>query len=385
VNPPSPVQPATEPVPAVPYTYDSLAGYNYTSDDTADQFDWNITLVDPLEIQKPYISQGIYAMSTNYLLDDRSYTLEVLTNDCRTKPSPENAIIFSNDKNNNTIDSITKENFAQLYFEYNQTSIEESDLWTANKTGGNVEFCVKVRNFLEEDGDPFGREIHFLEVTYRIEVDSLTNFNHTIDIIRTDATDGGVEKIDYEEDITVYQCKDNYDEITSPPALTQGDFLQLCVKTVSGSAFGVHSIKELDVSQDSINLYPYIDGFVTSPLAYTECKDDNTTGAICRAKMQLISAYFENDDPLDLFANGTVKLDYVGRGRYLSVDVQANYMANPNTVNKNRVLEGDDEKSPSFGLEIEVTSPESSSGTLNIFCMGNTLSAVIVLLGVGFF
>jgi len=59
-------------------------------------------------------------------------------------------------------------------------------------------------------------------------------------------------------------------------------------------------------------------------LAESECKEDakNTSVAVCKTKMQLLSAYFDLDNPDNLFANGTVKLDYIGRR--LSVDVPLN-------------------------------------------------------------
>ena len=119
----------------------------------------------------------------------------------------------------------------------------------------------------------------------------------------------GADLINYEEEIEVFQlwshcsrpcieCRDDYSEITSPPALIQVDLLQLCVTTVSGSAFGVHSIKELDVSQldDTPDFFSYVNRFVDSPLAETMCKEEakNTTNAICKTKIQLLTNYFDN-------------------------------------------------------------------------------------------
>ena len=240
-------------------------------------------------------------------------------------------------------------------------------MWLANKTGGEAEFCIKVSNFLEEEKDPFARQIHFLEVTYKVEVDSLTDFNHTIDIARTNSISGGVDIISYEEEITVYHCEDNYDEILSPPSLTQGDFFQLCVETASGSSFGIHSIKELDVSQDNIKLYPFINGFVPSQLCITDCTRSNTTGAICRAKMQLLAAYFDSESPNNIFASGTVKLDYIGHvgRRLLDVPIQIP-MANKNkkkyfTDDNRHVLEKEDKTMSTFGLEAKLANTKDEN------------------------
>jgi len=331
-------------------------------------FDWNITVTDFLSIDKPTTQQGIYTLRSSYLLDDRSYDVELFKVDCVTPPSGIDSfpLVFKDKAEVLLSTSNTKEIKTELEWTYNQTKVEMSDIWYANKTGGHLDFCIKVNNYLKENEDPFYREIHFLEVKYRIEVDSLTDFNSTIETFRLDALDGnadGTEFINYEEEIEVFQCRDDFTEITSPVPLTQGDFLQVCVHTEDGSKFGVHSIKELDVSQEdnTPDLYPYIDGFVPSPLAETVCKDSNTTVAICRAKMQLLSSYFDLDNPANLFANGTVKLDYVGRR--LSVDVPLNiqYNKDDSVEGGDRMLAGEDGQS--FGMNIEVSSEESDENT----------------------
>ena len=340
--------------------------YNYTSTyPGTPAFDWNITVSDLLSLDKPTTQQGIYNMRTTYILDDRSYDLELFKIDCIT--AIESLPFVMKDKTPEVLISTasTKEIETEFEWTYNQTKVEESDIWYPNKVGGNVDFCIKVNNYLVENGDPFYRGIHFLEVKYRIEVDSLTDFNTTMDVFRVESVDGnadGVEFINYEEEIIAFQCRDDFTEITSPPPLTQGDFLNLCVRTRDESKFGVHSIKELDVSQqdDTPTLYSYVDGFIPAPLAETACTYSNTTAATCRAKMQLLSTYFDLDNPADLFANGTVKLDYVGRR--LSVDVPLKIQYN----NKDDADEGTERRmlaengGESFGLNVEITSGEES-------------------------
>jgi len=353
------------------YTYETL------STDTP-QFDWNITITSFMSIDKPTTEQGIYNLRSSYLLDDRSYDVELFKDDCKTAPTgiDDSFPLIWNDGSNAPSGTI---NEVEFQWTYNQTEIENSDLWTANKTGGDVYFCIRVNNYLPTEvtgSDPFFREMNFLEVRYHIEVDSLTDFNATIDIERLAALESEENFINYEEDIQVYQCE-NFIEITSPPELTQGDYLQLCVETVDGSKFGVHSIKELDVSQNSTNIYPYIDGFIASPLAETDCIESNTTGAICRAKMQLLSAYFDNDDPHDLFAEGTVKLDYVGRR--LSVDVPVNLKYNHASVEGDRMLaeEGD----ASFGLEVSLSGDEKESSGIKSAATVLTAGAAMLAAG----
>jgi len=357
--------------------------YKYTTTSTTTPlFDWNITIVDFISIDKPTTEQGIYNLRSTYLLDDRSYDIELFKVDCESAPSGIDNFPLVFKKAVET--PIGTEISTEIEWTYNQTKIESSDLWTANKTGGYSEFCIRLSNYLPEGGDAFAREIHFLEIKYKIEVDSLTDFNTTIDVTRIDATDGGTEVINYEEDIEVFQCDDTYTEIASPPALTQGDYLQLCVKTVADSKFGVHSVKELDLSQqDSTpSLYPYVDGFIDSPLAESDCKMDvkNTTDAVCKTKMQLLSAYFDLDDPADLFANGTLKVDYVGRR--LTVDVPVNLRVGDNALSaEGRALAEADEDGAPFGIEVSL----SGGGESDAFAlsMGGLFSAAVAFLAAG--
>ena len=362
--------------------------YQYTTTSTSTpKFDWNITITSFMSIDKPTTEQGIYNLRSSYTLDDRSYDVELFKMDCETAPTGIDGSTFPliwKDETN-APDSSDYTNDIELEWTYNQTEIEMSDLWTANKTGGDVYFCIRVNNYLPEGGDAFSREMNFLEVKYHIMVDSLTDFNATIDIEYQEPEDNFADKefINYEEEIEVYQCDASFVEITSPPALTQGDYLQLCVKTPDESKFGVHSIKELDVSQNSTNLYPYIDGFITSPLAETACMASNTTDAVCRAKMQLLSAYFDEEDPLDLFALGTVKLDYVGRR--LSVDVPMKLRSGEAAAAAidNRVL-AESEGDASFGIEVELSGEERESESSGIVtAAGGVLTAGAAVLAAG--
>lgn len=321
-------------------------------------------------------------MRTNYTIEDHHYDVELFEKDCKTPPSgPTSFPIVFYDQTNN-VDTVNKVNDIELKFLYDQAIVEESSLWKANKTGGCVEFCIRLNNYLSEPPLPmndFYLLVNFLEVKYKIEVDSLTDFNTTIDIFRTDALEEK-EFIDYEENIDVFQCNDDYLEISNPLPLTQGDFLQICVETEYGSKFGVHSIKELDVSQDGSKLYPYIDDFITSRLAATSCKMSNSTSAICKAKVQLIALYFDEYDPSDLFVNGTVKLDYVG-DRRLSVDVPLNLRPSKHGIDESRMLT-EETAASSFGLEValqnseDVESSASSKAAVQLL-----VSAVIAFFG----
>ena len=189
-------------------------------------FTWDIDLITPGYLENPPIQDGVYEFKSKYNISDRFYDIQILNDDCAT---PSNGLPL------NTISDSKSDGMNELEasFLYNQSLIQNSNLWTANSTGGEVNFCVKLS--LYSDSSSNGILFNFHETVYKIEVDLTTGFSTEIDIIRTVAGDGGVETINVDENITVYQCNDSYHEVTFPPALTQGDALQICVETEDDS------------------------------------------------------------------------------------------------------------------------------------------------------
>lgn len=363
------------------------SGYSYSATQSGGQYDWNISVADEdiLAIQEE-LDQGIFKLTTNITLDDQHYDVEFYKYNCDEAADPLFPITFVTSENTNTIAGGI--NVAHLVFEYNQTMVQESDIWTANKTGGNVYFCLRINNYLDSGSDDFGIPIHFLEINYKIEVDSLTDYETTIDISRDSAKDGGIETIDYEEEIEAYACDDSY----APVSLiySQGDAVCICVETVDGSAFAVHSIKEMTVSQisdadDSLFVdYDYVNGFIDSPLAESSCIDSNTTDAICKSKIQLIAGFFieeqifDSDSTLDV--TGVVKLDYVG-GRRLIVDVPIRLQDKTGDAVVSRATE-ETEEAKSFGTKIAIESNEAGMSSANTV---TALSAAAVAAAAGIF
>jgi len=372
------------------------SGYDYCETQSASYVapvcDWDINLTDPLEIIMPAVDQGIYLMSTNYTIEDHHYDVELFEYDCKTAPSGPTIfpIVFYDQEN--SADNVTKINDVHLTFLYNQTLVQESSFWTANKTGGTAKFCLRFNNYLSEtppisyysvpEIEKYDLQVNFLEVLYEIQVDSLTDFeaDPSIEIIRRNATKGGDEYINYEEDIEAFVCNDAYQPLADI-VFTQGDYVNICVETVDGSAFEVHSIKDLVVSQwDAMASTPYVFSdfeyvadFVDSPLAESSCIDSNTTDAICKAKVQLIADWFDQTQ-IDASAgvlnvDGTVKLDYLGRR--LSVDVPVNVRVGTGASNeasaegstlKSRDLENG--STLNFGVMLQIEGGEAAvSGT----------------------
>ena len=354
------------------------SGYSYSATQTGGQYDWNISVADEdiLAIQEE-LDQGIFKLTTNITLDDQHYDVEFYKygdeGGCTEPADPLFPITFVTSENTNTISGGV--NVAHLVFEYNQTMVQESDIWTANKTGGNVLFCLRINNYLDDGADDFGIPIHFLEINYKIEVDSLTDFETTIEIFRDTPKEGGIDYIDYEEDILAYTCDDSYAPVSL--TYTQGDALCICVETVPGSAFEVHSIKEMTVSQISdadgslFVDYDYVEGFVDSPLADSSCIDSNTTDAVCKSKIQLIAGFFVEEQitasSSTLDVTGVVKLDYLGRRLSVNVPVRLQEKMEAGDVAVSRSMEETD--ATNFGTQITIEASDDASP-------GNTITTV---------
>ena len=76
---------------------------------------------------------------------------------------------------------------------------------------------------------------------------------------------------------------------------------------------------------------------------------------MCRGKIQLLPAYFDEDDPVDAFGFGPIKLDYVGRR--LSVDVPMKLRSAGAEASDSRML-AEGEGDASFGIEVELSGEE---------------------------
>lgn len=276
-----------------------------TPQPTIDTFSWDLELNTPGYLKSPPIQDGVQEFITKFNMSDRDYGIEVFKPDCLTSSSGLPLI--------ETIDSKAGgRNHLEAVFLYNQSSVQLGNLWSANSTGGDVDFCVKLSMYSNSSN---GILFNFIETIYKIQVDLTTGFSTAIDVIRTEAGDGGVETIDIDENITAYQCNDTFHELASPPVLTQGNFLQICVETEPDSVFEVAKIKDVTVDQNGTKVFEYVTEFVDSYWAESSCQAVNTTVSVCKVKMQLLGEYFNDADPADLNVVGKVKMDYLGRRR----------------------------------------------------------------------
>jgi len=275
------------------------------------QFSWELELDTPGYLKSPpNADDGVQEFITAYNISDRDYQIDVYKSDCSSLSHglPLKTVIDNKSSGKNHIEAV---------FLYNQSLVQMSNLWEANATGGDANFCVKLGLYTNATN---GILFNFIETKYQIQVDLTSGFSSAVDIVRTEAFDGGSETIDIDENITVYQCDDLFNELTSPSPLTQGDSLQICVETEEDSVFEVGAIKDVEITQNGTKNFMYVDSFVDSYWADASCVSVNTTSSKCKVQMQLLGDYFDDTNPEDLIVTGFVKMDYLGRRRLLGAD-----------------------------------------------------------------
>ena len=139
-----------------------------------------------------------------------------------------------------------------------QGDIESNMIWTetSNGDGGQIKFCVVMALIIRDNNNNIG--MNFLNTEYKIDVDKTSAFTVTNIVAEHLANrDGGRGTIDYEEEITAFQCNDDYSKNVLVPPLVQGDNLQVCVKVKNtDSIFEVNYVRDMKLTQVNNNDSP---------------------------------------------------------------------------------------------------------------------------------
>jgi hypothetical protein len=186
-------------------------------------------------------------------------------------------------------------------------SIHYQDL---NGTAAIVGFCLRV-DYNYVDGDGAIESINFYETNVTITVDLTANF--TLTEISADRTlaDSEAANADLAYPVEAYICMDDNSEVTSPVALAQGSFLQVCIRIdddVVTENILVEDILTFVVSQPdgTATDSETITNAVADPLTDKVCRESG----ICNVKTQLQSKFFTDINPGDLRVDGVAILAF---------------------------------------------------------------------------
>jgi len=294
---------------------------------------WDITMIPPVKIAK---ENGKHLLDIVYEISNRKYDVKVLEKDCDTTASGfEQKLTDSPSSTKGFLD-------LSVGLTVNQDELEGSQLWTANDDGGSFSFCVSTM-LLVENGDK-DEMITKKDTIFHATVTNLANF--TIGNIETsipEIEEGSVE-VSYQGEIDAYQCNpDSLERENDNAPLGPFDILNICVQEVNDTSVVVGEFLDLELHQEgSYVSFIAISGGVPDDvdLVVTRCER-----GICLARVQLLDAFFLNDEPKPLNINGKVVLKKEEATRYLINMPTVTYLRNveDETIENQRNLEKEDE------------------------------------------
>jgi hypothetical protein len=230
-----------------------------------------------------------------YNISLRNTTIQAFESDCTT-PIPDNVTSLDSRITNT---SLTHGSFV-IDVNIQQDTVTESPIWSDQGVGvGLISMCIRLDLTL---GDPADTSVNFHETVMDVTVGLLQGFEITnIDLDRVNATEV-TDSVDFEYNVTACHCDGIYGDCVND-VLTQGSDVYLCVETTAPNV-EIASIRDLTMAQNSFNTTPIENG-IEDPL--TETSIDGKEATI---RYQIISQFFEDPNPDDIVATGSVLLAF---------------------------------------------------------------------------
>ena len=189
-------------------------------------------------------------------------------------------------------------------------SIHYSDL---DSTTSFVSFCMRL-DYVFVDWLGTVESINFHETKFTVTIDRTAGFNITnIDLERLLADEVDCET-SVEYDVEAYFCDELSNAvIEDPQPLTQGDFMQVCIRLMNEA--GNNDEVFIEDILSFIITQPLGPGRPSVPILNTQADALTTKRCVnqkCNVKTQLKSEYFVFNDPNDLQVDGSVILGFGG-------------------------------------------------------------------------
>ena len=284
-------------------------------------------------------------LEMDFNISNRYYSFQILEDDCK------NEVTDALGATDTVIGLGNGFKQVDIALDINQTEIEEStsNIWTPTTIGGNISFCVALSLYLDDSEDDL---VNFLETTHKVSIDTTAGFS-VVDITaeKKAALSGGEIELDYSEAIEAYQCDSNFEQLDSPPALRQGDVMEICIKSQdANSIFEVEQIYSFNVTQDqSIPTLELISNEGNTNL-YEELTevtyDSNGQTKTGKVKFQLLGMFFEDENPDALTVTGTAKLALKNRR------LQGSTSRMVVTTDRTLLEKSNDDNAAAFALEV---------------------------------
>ena len=318
-----------------------------------DRFDWDIERDGLAEIA--FSDESDTEIKLRYNISIRDSVVRAFEIDCFT-PVPDTVAAL---KTKRTIKS-PKHADLEVDIDFAQNNVTSyPGVWTDVDVGiGLIQMCVRVDLVFGGGGTP--TSVTFHEQKLYINIGLLKGFEVTnIDLDR-DAAGNETGSVDVDYNITACHCTGNGTCINT--VLSQGSDVYICIETTADN-LEIADVRELTMDQGSgtVVTYPIVGG-IEDPLTLTTI--DGKTAIV---RYQIISAFFQDENPDDIVVSGAVLLAFLDdNGRRLL----RNHVVVHRQLDELEKAEGD------FALSLMVQSanpPESptsgacSKGLVSIF------------------
>lgn len=224
-----------------------------------------------------------------------------------------------------------------------------SAVWTPGTTSGVISFCYKLEATVS------GEIVSDIRIQITATVD-LTNDSWSVSSINVADTSPSVATalnvaVDYT--LTAFICNDSGEVVATPPAITPGGTLQVCITYPDGVAgVTVGSVYQSTISQPTgPSLETIATGTVQHDFTSVDC---SSIANLCRIKSNIVRGFFL-DDTKDLTIAGTA-LMFIGR-RMLRVPVGQR---------RTSEVTGEPVKVGAFSLDFPFKPEVTTSGTISL-------------------
>mmetsp|Transcript_13681 Transcript_13681/g.24772 ORF Transcript_13681/g.24772 Transcript_13681/m.24772 type:complete len:483 (-) Transcript_13681:107-1555(-) len=275
------------------------------SDDYENQitkFDWDIEFLLPQTEFTFSEEADTSEVKLFYNISLREIIITAYEIDCST-PIPTNVTELSSTR------TATSTMYAELevFVDIKQDTVTESTIWEDKGTGkGQIAMCIRLDLVLPSTT----LSVNYHEMKFFIDVETTQGFNVTdISLDRTAATnETGTGEFDYQ--VSACHCDPSFFDcyaINDPNSvLTQGSDILLCVETTAPNV-RINDIRSLTMTGDDVT-NPIVNG---NGDALTQT---TVVGKKARIRYQVISSFFQNENPTPIVASGIVLLEFFSEG-----------------------------------------------------------------------
>lgn len=326
-----------------------------TSSNILGPLDWDLQRVGDVSIRFSEATAN-EEIVYNYNAHNRSATIRVFTEDCKTEVSLdviEPSLTFMPA-------SPTRTNL-QVMLDVHHAMLEKSPIFNpVDAETGLLALCARVD--LVAGTPETGQSVVFHEQKLLVTLDLVNNFTTSLDLARK-STNTHVAEVNLEYSVAACQCNDDLECERS--VVGSGDLVNICLRS-SGDFIFITDVLSLQLTQGNFSHTTAFKGTVDDFTAVVLAPKGDYHLAVIQTF--LMSSFFEGESPGEVVASGSCSLTFLDSGERRLFSVP---------LTERNLGEKEEEASIAFGLNLELGAAESSGSMITstnlVFILG-TLS-----------